>query len=254
MFDFNFPENPAAVAFAGDWHANTSYAVRAIRHAYEQRADVIAHVGDFGYDFTPHFMRVVSDELEANEMTLVFVDGNHENFDYLLSREVNERGVRPLSKTIAHLPRGFRWEWFGKTFLAMGGAYSIDQMHRTEGRSWWKEEEITQGDIYRAIDGGQADFMMVHDVPSRANLRFPERKLPRDVQLVLRESDRHRRTLQEVFDVVRPKEAWAGHYHRREDLLFDYQDDSGDETVIHVLDMDSTPFERNMDIRRAESF
>jgi len=48
---------PARIGFAGDWHMNAAWAVAAIRHAAERRADVIVHVGDFGYTFDGRFVR-----------------------------------------------------------------------------------------------------------------------------------------------------------------------------------------------------
>jgi hypothetical protein len=48
-----------------------------------------------------------------------------------------------LAGRIWHLPRGHRWRWHGRDWLALGGAVSLDRGVRTAGVNWWPEEEIT---------------------------------------------------------------------------------------------------------------
>jgi DNA repair exonuclease SbcCD nuclease subunit len=60
---------------------------------------------------------------------VLFIDGNHENFDRLNSYAVGERfggKVRELGDRITHLMRGQVYEIEGKTFFTMGGAASTD--------------------------------------------------------------------------------------------------------------------------------
>ena len=69
------------------------------------------------------------DRLEALPFTVLFVDGNHENFDALSEYPVEQwRGgkVRKIRPHVMHLMRGQAFELQGCTFFAMGGAQSHD--------------------------------------------------------------------------------------------------------------------------------
>lgn len=94
---------PSRTAIAGDWHADTEYAVAAIEHAAKRGATVLLHLGDFGYNFTDDYLTALDDALDRC-IVLGFVDGNHENFDRLLSWPVDADGLRCLRERIVHLP------------------------------------------------------------------------------------------------------------------------------------------------------
>lgn len=54
----------------------------------------------------------------------------------------------------------------------MGGATSTDKLSRKEGLTWWKDEEISYGDIENTLtnldlNGNIVDMVLSHDGPSR---------------------------------------------------------------------------------------
>src|SRR6059058_2673772 len=55
--------------------------------------------------------------------------------------------------------------WKGLSFLALGGAASIDRKHRRDRYSWWVEEYLTEEDILTAQSSGPVDIMITHDSP-----------------------------------------------------------------------------------------
>ena len=198
------------MAFAGDWHANEVFAVQAVEAAIEGGAEALVHVGDFGYLFEPEYL----DALDAalGEVSLYFVDGNHEDFDVLAAQPLDERGLRPLSARVTHLPRGHRWTWAGHTWLALGGAHSVDRQNRVAGRSWWPAETISRGDITRARTGGPCDVMVSHDAP--AGYEIPFSYLPGTFPVSEeRESHLHRHRVGEVARSVTPRLLVHGHHH-----------------------------------------
>ena len=84
---------------------------------------------------------------------ILFVDGNHENFDMLNSYPIeiwNGGKVHKLADNVIHLMRGQVFEIFGKKFLTLGGADSSDKEYRQEHISWWGDERITTDDINEA--------------------------------------------------------------------------------------------------------
>jgi hypothetical protein len=84
--------------------------------------------------------------LEEKNFEILFVDGNHENFDLLYQFPVVERyggKVHKVRKNIFHLMRGEVYEIEGKTFFAFGGASSVDKHLRVESISWWEQENFS---------------------------------------------------------------------------------------------------------------
>lgn len=205
---------PKIIAIAGDWHENSSYAVRAIDYAAEKGATVILHTGDFGFRFGQVFMGKVNKALTKNKMTLMFVDGNHDNHHYLGSLPLDpDTGLRPLTKRIHHIPRGFRWEWDEIKFLGLGGAHSVDRQSllRVPGVTWWPEETLSHADIGNAINGGSTDVMITHDCPSGVPIPgldpsgFPKEEI--------KASEEHSKLLRMVVESVKPRVLFHGHYH-----------------------------------------
>ncbi|QDQ95359.1 hypothetical protein FND50_34640 [Rhodococcus sp. WB9] len=52
------------VAIAGGWHANTAYGLVAIAHAAKPNADVLIHLGDFGFAFTDAYLDALDRALD----------------------------------------------------------------------------------------------------------------------------------------------------------------------------------------------
>lgn len=108
------------------------------------RSDYVIVLGDFGllwkkdetYDYW-------LDVLSKRTYTLLFLDGNHENFDWLDSLPVETwhgGRVHRIAENILHLMRGEIFEIGGSTFFTLGGAVSYDKVFRAEGISWWPQE------------------------------------------------------------------------------------------------------------------
>lgn len=231
------------IAVAGDWHGNTAHAVAMIQIAKDAGCEKILHVGDFGYHFAPHFLNKMKRALGDTE--LWFIDGNHENFYKLYTYPINEDGRRELRPNIFHLPRGFRWKWNDTTFLAMGGAVSVDKKWRTPFAEWWPQEEITIKDAFKIYEAEDvhADVMVCHDVPADFDIPGIEGNPMGFPEDVLVEANRHRKLLQAITDEVKPNQIFCGHYHRRHTGFLHGQDY---DATVDILDCDGTPSSHNM--------
>jgi DNA repair exonuclease SbcCD nuclease subunit len=105
--------------------------------------------------------------------TVLFVDGNHENFDQLNSypiKEWNGGNVHFIRKDIIHLMRGQVYNICGKKFFTMGGATSVDKYNRIEHKSWWKEELPTKEECEMAManldkHNWEVDYVITHAAP-----------------------------------------------------------------------------------------
>lgn len=218
------------ILFLGDSHGNKRFVLEAIQHAHMYGAAHIVQLGDFGiWDHVSagvEFLEGVDDALEETGISLIFCDGNHENFDSLLIRPVSEDGFRYVTKNIVHAPRGHIWEMNGVTFMAMGGAHSIDGpggiwlQNRgpvsagVDMGSWWAQETITTVQAFEAgeaarryrEDVGEIDVLIAHDCPAGVPIPgiggYPA-------------GDRNRELLAHVCIAADPKYIFCGHYHRR---------------------------------------
>ncbi|WP_100513995.1 metallophosphoesterase family protein [Mycobacteroides abscessus] len=238
-------KQPSRVLIAGDWHGNGHWATGVIAYAHTRRCDVIIHLGDFGFardiPDTRAYLDEVQQALEDTDLRLLWVDGNHEDHDRLNALDIDPiSGLRFITSRIAHLPRGFRWSWHGQTWLALGGAHSIDRLQLKEGVSWWPTERLSLTDVNQAIAGGPADIMVCHDCPDRVGLPRLRGQWPtKDLAM----SNENRRLLGTVVDAVQPKWLFHGHFHRR----YDGDRVSGDgwRTSIVGLSQDATSAQDN---------
>jgi hypothetical protein len=179
------------------------------------------------------------------------VDGNHEDHDRIaewLDATDNQPWFDKRYPNITHLPRGYRWQWWGKTWLAMGGAHSVDRLHRTPGKSWWEGEHITEDQITKAITGGPVDVMITHDCPFGINIPgiHTDEKLDAEKSFwplsEIALANDHRKKLARVVDAVRPSLLVHGHYHVRYSALR-----RGEDFLMQVegLDCDGSSLEDN---------
>lgn len=244
---FEFPENPWRVAVMGDWHGDAFWAEFMIETAANLGAEAVVHVGDFGFQrhnsHSEKYMSRVNRALKKADLNILVVDGNHEDFEYLYGIPLNDQGFRPITRTVAHLPRGFRWTWWDKTWAALGGAHSVNSHLLTPGYDWFPEEHITWDETERVIEGGPADVMVTHDVPDKTHIvglgsgsMFPSSQLYTAQQ--------HRTVLGMVVDELRPELLLHGHMHIRHDSVRELPD--GGETQVIGVDCNGSDWRKNM--------
>lgn len=162
------------IILTGDTHADVSR-ILFIDDNEMTKDDVVIILGDFGVIWKENdsMTKKVLQMLGEKKFTTAFLDGNHENFIEIARLEKkafwNEGKVGILPHGIIHLLRGEIYNINGKIIGVCGGANSVDLWHRTEGVSWWREEEITDKDVsnFEAnLKGNKIDIMLSHDAPA----------------------------------------------------------------------------------------
>lgn len=186
--------------------------------------DKLIVCGDFGYisdDGYPErmFLRFMAEKVYQ----ILWVDGNHENFDLIDEYPVEEwcggkvhiiRRDKEGKPKIIHLMRGQVFEIEGKKIFTFGGAYSIDKYMRTPHRSWFPQEMPTDAEMKEAIDNlervnNKVDYIFTHAAPEETMCIFhpnhPEEKSLNNF-------------LEWVRENVEYRHWYMGHLHRDEDV------------------------------------
>lgn len=216
--------NYSLLGVMGDVHGATGWTMGSIGKFSELGITHILQLGDFGVwpgSSGEKFLEKVNRELQHREMLMVVTLGNHENYDRLDTK------LEPSSydSSFLQLPgydhilfatRGQHWNWDGVEYCSLGGANSIDFESRAPHRSWWPQESITMGDVYRTIEGGRADIMLTHDCPEGVPI-LSALKSHSDGRgwspEAIRYAQDSRVMLRHAVDAVRPELLLHGHYH-----------------------------------------
>lgn len=225
----NATSTPQRIMMLGDLHGDTSFATKVIRTSRRHKIDLIIQVGDFGYDtdvISQRYLDAVNTALEQAGLTMLVVDGNHENHDALQAAPVNpETGLRPLHDHITHLPRGYTWTWDDTVWVAAGGASSINSHHLTPGYDWWPGEIMNAAEQQRVLNAGTADILVTHDAPwgtptltaaYKQHLPIEERNQMWPLTQIAM-SDRHQQLIRDLCDELEATRVIHGHHHHRYD-------------------------------------
>lgn len=185
--------------------------------------DYLIILGDFGLIWSDPeraprdyaYSEYLIDELDSLPFTVLFVEGNHENFSMLNAYPVkpwNGGKVSFIRDNVIHLKRGQVFNFAGKSFFTMGGATSIDKAMRTEGISWWKEENISSQDLDEAYKNlakvsNTVDYVLTHAAPEAFARELIEKQYYRY------NADMNEMHLRDLSQIIKFKNWYCGHYH-----------------------------------------
>lgn len=151
------------LGITGDTHGDQYFT-----QMYKARKMGLTHLivcGDFGYIWNGSSKEQRRlNYLSKIGVTILFIDGNHENFTLLnqYPKETLFGGrVHKIRDNIFHLMRGEIYDIEGKKFFTFGGANSTDLVYynmygkrkeRKEGKDWWREERPSVDDKLNATE------------------------------------------------------------------------------------------------------
>ena len=232
------------VYVTGDTHSEFKRFKNKIFHASAE--DTVIICGDFGglWDNSrekQYWLRWLCEK----PYTILFCDGNHENYDMIKSYPVENLfggKVHRISDNIYHLMRGEIFEIEGKTFFVMGGARSHDttdgilnpldkdfnmiekmlirrgkKMYRVKGVSWWEEEMPNEKELSHALEtlskhDFKVDYIITHECPTDVHKIV--------VENYVQEERRHEYSPDELTDFFQMisgkcefRKWFFGHYH-----------------------------------------
>lgn len=205
----------------GDTHGEQGrflYVLNAIDRTLAKN-DTLIICGDFQYlYFNSAEEHLFLDYLAERPYQILFVDGNHENFDALYKIPIetwNGGKVHILRKDandkpkVIHLLRGQIFLIDNTSVFTFGGAHSIDTKRRVLHRTWWEQEMPTDDEMKEAITNLKSnhfkvDYIITHTAPEDTMTMFrpnhPEEK-------------RLNNFLEWVRETVVYKQWYFGHLH-----------------------------------------
>ena len=162
----------------GDTHGNQYKWIEQIEPALST-GDILIICGDFGIGFWNGRYwseETFFDHVSEQSYTVLFVDGNHENFNKLNAYPVeawNGGKVHKIRHNLIHLMRGEVYCIEGLRIFTFGGGYSIDKYRRQENISWWTQEMPSDEEYLNAEENlkkvdYQVDFIITHTAPSES--------------------------------------------------------------------------------------
>lgn len=230
--------SPAPIAIFGDWHGHAGWAITSLRSAARAGVRTALHVGDLGFDWPGakrgRYEAKLNKYLVDLGIMLVISGGNHDNWDTLEKLVVEADGLANVRSNIRVLPRGGRTLVEGLVVGGLGGAFSVDYEHRTEGRDWWSTEEPTLAEAEKLVNDGPLDVLITHDAPFGVPLKGV---VPLRPEIVER-ADRTRLLLRQVVDSLMVPQVFCGHWHQR--CIHELAHPNGRFTRVDVLDMENS--------------
>lgn len=200
--------------------------------------DYIIICGDFGYWDESSEQKFWIKWLSNKPFTILFIDGNHENFDLLNKLPIskwNGGNVHFISKNIIHLMRGQVFTIENKTFFTFGGAQSHDikdgildkddknfktklKEYKKNGKefrinhiSWWKEEMPNDNEYKEGIFNLNKYNWNIDYIITHATSTSIQEKINENIKA---------NKLTDYFEYIKNncnyKQWFFGHYHKNQ--------------------------------------
>lgn len=210
--------NGGRIFVTGDTHRDDLLSIKDLcdKHPELTKNDYVIIAGDFGGVWAKKTLERDLQQFSDLPVTVLFVDGNHENFDLIESYPVeiwNGGKVHKIKPDVIHLMRGQVFEIAGKTIFTFGGATSIDRGYRVKGISWWEQELPTYEELDEGIANlkrydNKVDYIITHSCGQRA-LTYPQIRQIAGAKIMCPESH----LLSNFEDIVSFKHWYFGHFH-----------------------------------------
>ena len=166
----------------GDTHRTELESLRAFCAERPEltKDDYVIIAGDFSGVWAEDTLEEDLKRFSDLPFTVLFIDGNHENFNLLNAYPVEEwQGgtVHKIKPDIIHLMRGQVFTIAGRKIFTFGGADTIIKDRLVENVSWWRGEFPTEAEFQEGIENlrkhnNAVDFVVTHSCGARA-LQFP---------------------------------------------------------------------------------
>ena len=169
-------------------------------------ADLYLQVGDLAgfMDFNTWVYTEVS-------KPLIFIAGNHENYDILEPYNSKDRKeMYEIEKNLFYLPIGHHVNIKGVRIGGLGGNYAPTRYHLNRKELHYKRRRhYTQNDVNKLLTSKKLDILLTHEAPSPFIIhRYPH--TPKDIG---KGSDIGRPEITYLIKSLKPRYHFYGHHH-----------------------------------------
>lgn len=200
----------------GDTHGDYEFILDMIQELGEYAP--IIHVGDFGilYDQVREELMLSQIDAALSEVNqkMYVIRGNHDNPMFWRNPD--------LYSNLKLLPDYTVRKIENKNVLFVGGAISVDRLHRTEGYNYWRDEKFVL-DVVQAREFRDIDIVVTHTAPFGV---FPFTSGPmahenaKKDKTLLKELERERIEMKKLSDILLENNNithhFYGHFHKNE--------------------------------------
>jgi hypothetical protein len=201
------------IVLTADSHGEWQSLFKKIDHLQLENC-LLIHCGDIGLGFNKGCERDIikyNNWFKERNIEFLGVQGNHENPAYF-NGSINFSHFKALKNYTILSINNEIWQF-------VGGAISVDRKMRVEGRDYWRDEVFVL-DKERAT---KCDVLITHTGPPwigpSEKGQHMEQYYAKDLHL-REELIQERKSIQELYDICRPKKSFLGHFHRHENNTY----------------------------------
>ena len=205
------------VLVTGDVHGDILLLLEMVRSI--ENDEMLFVTGDFGlfwFDINSNSDKytILNNMLESKNAYIVFVDGNHENHNFINRTEISEfcgAKCHKLLPRVIHIMRGEIVNIDGIKIFCFGGAYSVDRFWREKNKTYFEEELPNEYEYDSGLNNlinadFKVDYIITHTCQRRLVKKLGQRhKAIEEIKL--------QNYIQWIVDNVEYKKHYFGHWH-----------------------------------------
>ena len=205
------------VLVTGDVHGDILLLLEMVRSI--ENDEMLFVTGDFGlfwFDINSNSDKytILNNMLESKNAYIVFVDGNHENHNFINRTEISEfcgAKCHKLLPRVIHIMRGEIVNIDGIKIFCFGGAYSVERFWREKNKTYFEEELPNENEYDSGLNNlinadFKVDYIITHTCQRRLVKKLGQRhKAIEEIKL--------QNYIQWIVDNVEYKKHYFGHWH-----------------------------------------
>lgn len=210
------------IYLTGDTHGDMNRVINFANKINASENDIFIILGDVGLNYYGNYRDInLKKQISNIKATLFCIHGNHEmNPEYMKSMKTKEyfNGIVFYEENfpnILYAKDGEIYNINDKSFIVLGGAYSVDKFIRLEmGAKWFQDEQMSNDVKDRCIENIKSNNWKIDYVLSHTT---PYNYMPIDMFLSSIDQSKVDKSmenwLQYIEDNLTYKHWYAGHYH-----------------------------------------
>lgn len=204
------------VYLIGDIHGKWSQLYDVVKE-YGISDCILICVGDLGIGFRHPYKEArihanINEFFKQRNMQFLSIRGNHDDPSYFQG-DSSDPWIYVYYSNFRLLPDYHSEIINNEKWLFVGGATSIDRKDRKLNASYWENEKF----VFDPIQAINADVLVTHTAPTWSGPSIKSglvMSYAENDHLLINELDQERRDMDKLYNWVKPKTHYAGHFHK----------------------------------------